>query len=75
MEEKKFRLTIEDGYGTVASVESSADEIDADDACTMFLAAMTGVTFNTKMVLEHMKSFAEEELEMIKDEERISDSE
>ena len=72
MEEKKFRLTIEDGYGTVASVESSASEVDAD---TMFLAAMTGVTFNTKMVLEHMKSFAEEELEMIKDEERISDSE
>lgn len=69
MEEKKFRLTIEDGYGSVASVERSADEADADEVCTMFLAAMTGVTFNTKMVLEHMKSFAEEKLEMMKKEE------
>ena len=75
MEEKKFRLTIEDGYGTVASVESSAGEVDVDDACTMFLAAMTGVTFNTKRVLEHMKSFAEEELKMMKKEEGVSDSE
>lgn len=73
--EKKFRLTIEDGYGTVASVERSADEVDVNDACTMFLAAMTGVTFNTKMVLEHMKSFAEEELEMMKNEDLISNSE
>ena len=66
MEEKKFRLTIEDGYGAVASVEHPADEVDVDDVCTMFLAAMTGITFNTKMVLEHMKSFAERELEAMK---------
>lgn len=73
--EKKFRLTIEDGYGAVASVERSADKVDVDDACTMFLAAMTGVTFNIKMVLEHMKSFAEGELEMMKNEDLISNSE
>ena len=73
--DKKFRLTIEDGYGAVASVERSADEVDVDDVCTMFLAAMTGVTFNTRMVLEHMRSFAEGELEMMRREEEISDSE
>lgn len=66
MEKKKFRLTIEDGYDAVASVEHPADEVDDNDACTMFLAAMTGVTFNTKMVLEHMKSFAERELEAMR---------
>ena len=70
MEEKKlkFRLTIEDGYGATASVERPADEVDDiyNDACTMFLAAMVGVTFNTKMVLECMKSFAERELEAMK---------
>lgn len=72
--EKKFRLTIEDGYGLVSSVEHPVD-VDVNDACTMFLAAMTGVTFNTGMVLEHMKSFAEGELEMMRREEGISDSE
>lgn len=73
--EKKFKLTIEDEYGLVASVEHPADEVDVDDVCSMFLAAMTGVTFNTKMVLEHMKSFAEKELEIMKKKEGISDSE
>lgn len=73
--EKKFKLTIEDGYGVVVSVEHPGDEVDVDDVCTMFLAAMTGATFNTKMVLEHMKDFAKEKLEMMRGDEETLDSE
>lgn len=74
-EVRKVKLTIEEGYGAVSTIEHPEEEVDVDIMCTMFLAAMTGITYNTKMVLEHMRDFAIEELEIMKDDEGISDSE
>lgn len=66
MEKQEFtRLTLESSYGSKTIVEFDNEDMDAYELTGAFFTCMVGATFVPVSILEAMRDFAENNLEVL----------